>query len=951
MTRARDALRALRKRGAVARAARVRLRGGTYFLTEPLVFTSQDSGTARRPVIFEAFEGESPILSGGQRIGGWSDGTVHGRPCWIARMPEAAAGDWDFTQLFVNGVRRPRTRLPKDGYYRFAGVPDDTAVGGQWGQGPDAALFAGEEIRPWKNLDDVKLIALQLWFETHHRIQAVDANRRRVSFRAKSLGSLKDEKLPGAYARYFVENVFESLETPGEWYLDRPGGMLYYLPLTGESLETSDVIAPKLSCLIHFEGTDRKPVRHIRFENVAFHHAEWDYPAADPGSIQAAFKAPGAVVFDRAEDCVLYGCEIAHIAQYGVEMKTGCSGNRVVACTLRDMGAGGVRIGHEWMDRTNETSPQPVKRRTNAKSMSAVVSDCQIHDASLIHLSAIGVWIGNAGRNRILRNHIFNLNYTGISCGWTWGYAPTATFDNRIERNHIHHINWNRVLSDNGGIYTLGIQPGTVVCGNHIHHIGCYGYGGWGIYPDEGSSEILFEGNVVHHTDDAGFSTHYGRDNVVRNNVFALSARQHVNPGKIEPHRTTTFERNIVCWRKGGFSPREWRSGHFLFRDNLFWNGGGALDFGNGTALADWQKIGQHIGTLIADPLFVDIDAGDLALRADSPAFRIGFRPLDVSQAGPRFRGRRPVSFEDWPGEKECRRPIIRTRLERVGTQAIRVTVENVGNAPATGRLTFRASPPTLAAMEGSAAFVFRGLRSGASKSAEFPIMIVDGTERIRVETLPSTRDILPALQFFTLREPEWRISRMEPLPSAEAARAALAGQTPRVLTFLDRTLAEFRAAIAGGNLALSAKIADATPKRGKYPYDGSCIEIFSHDQKMMDGKPDQETGNNIAGIARQSFLMPVGEGLPAQGAWQDGWEVRAAPEIRIVSTATADGYDIAALLPLPLLRIAAASRRFGFELVIFTTLRKGSGLARFQLFSAASPLQSRDGCATVIVE
>ncbi|MFA6290345.1 MAG: right-handed parallel beta-helix repeat-containing protein [Victivallales bacterium] len=158
-----------------------------------------------------------------------------------------------------------------------------------------------------------------------------------------------------------------------------------------------------------------------------------------------------------------------------------------------------------------------------------------------------------------------------MSLGWTWGYAPTATVGDLVEGNHIHHINMNQLLADNGGIYTLGQRPGCMLRRNLIHHIGCHGYGGFGIYHDEGTSEQIVEYNIVHHTQDAAFFTHYGRDNLLRNNIFALSGGVlHINPGaREEPHRTTVFERNIVFWNGGGLgqgrSMGKWSLERFLF--------------------------------------------------------------------------------------------------------------------------------------------------------------------------------------------------------------------------------------------------------------------------------------------------------------------------------------------------------------------------------------------------
>jgi hypothetical protein len=301
LDRAQDAVRRLRRRQPRLRGpVRVHLRGGTHFLKRPLTFTPADSGTAQSPTVYCAYAGEAPVLSGGVRLRDWQLGTHHGQACWTVDLPAVRAGRWNFTQLFVNGQRRWRPRLPKTGYHRFAGTPDGLpAPTGRWHEGPDCALCAPGDLQAWRNLDDVKLVMLTLWFEAHHRIKELDVARNFVRFRGRCLNpTLKDEK--GEFARYFVENVFEALDTPGEWYLDRPAGRLHYLPAAGEQPDTAEVIAPRLAELVRFAGTDRKLVAYVWLENLSLQHADWDYPPDDPGSIQAAFKVPGAVVFDRA---------------------------------------------------------------------------------------------------------------------------------------------------------------------------------------------------------------------------------------------------------------------------------------------------------------------------------------------------------------------------------------------------------------------------------------------------------------------------------------------------------------------------------------------------------------------------------------------------------------------------------------------------------------------------
>ena len=108
---ARDALRKLRRRGVIKSPVRVLIAPGVYRLTAPLVFTPEDGGSERHPVTWSG-DGGRALLSGARAITGWSEGTINGRPCWTAQLPEVAAGRWWFTQLFVNGRRRPPARPP-----------------------------------------------------------------------------------------------------------------------------------------------------------------------------------------------------------------------------------------------------------------------------------------------------------------------------------------------------------------------------------------------------------------------------------------------------------------------------------------------------------------------------------------------------------------------------------------------------------------------------------------------------------------------------------------------------------------------------------------------------------------------------------------------------------------------------------------------------------------------
>ncbi len=631
----------------------VKLMDSIVYLSETLRVSSRvDARYCEKTPSFFTLEpyGEEPVtIVGGERIEGWKHDTFMGVACFSAAVPAVKDG-WRFTDLYVDGDRAESTRYPAEGFL----TPEDVENHGTHLMSSSNWFIAKEgDIPEGADLSNAVISFGHYWIDEHSAISAYDPETRRVTLAAATRFTVSPEAGASARMDYYIENLPNNFKNPGEWYLDTKEGKLYYIPKNeSQTPESIVVYAPKVSVLIDIIGKEDDIADSICFRNLRFTCTKGEYESIGfprthggddaeaggsgkgmftPGKayasdLQACSDMHGAIKMTYAENCRFENCDIFAVGNHGIYMDDGCVGNRVERCHLYCLGAGAIRI-----------SGGLVGEAASSESHGNIITNCHIEDGGRRHFAACGVAIIHAHHNEVSHCDIHDFFYSGISCGFVWGYHKSNSHHNRFVRNHIYNLGKGR-LSDMGGIYMLGPQKGSLIEGNIIHDVKCKVYGGWAMYTDEGSSYITIENNICYNCSSNCYHQHYGQLNVIRNNVFAASGEALLVMGRREARLGLIIESNIFC-STGSAAFSNCTPAMFSSDRNLFWSTGEKplyMSAKEGDVLFEDRvaKFAADEHSVYADPLFLNPEEGNFTLSPSSPAFALGFKPIDTSDIG-----------------------------------------------------------------------------------------------------------------------------------------------------------------------------------------------------------------------------------------------------------------------------------------------------------------------------
>jgi len=599
------------------------LREGVYYLKEPVVFTGEDSRKKRTPLCIASFPNEKVTLSGGALIENlqwqpWRDGI----------MQSKVTQELIFDQLFVNGLLQPMARYPN--FNSSASHYNGTA----------ADAIAPERVAKWTNPVGGYIHALHRheWGGYHWIITGKNEQNELAME-----GGYQNNRLMGMHNQFrFVENIFEELDAPGEWFFDKSTRTLYFYPPEGMNIATARFETPQLKELFIFKGNEQQPVRFISIEGLELTHTLRTFMETREQLLRSdwAILRSGTVLLEGTENCAIRNCFFNYVGGNAVFFSNYNRQNEVSGCHIAGAGASGVCfVGDPKAVRSplfeyNESNLLENLDLTPGPKTNNYPAECLVYDNLMYNLGRVekqiaGVQISMAQSITVSHNTIYNLPRSGINISeGTWGghiIEYNDVFNTVLEtgdhgsfnswgRDRYWHPNRNEMnkrVADNPDLILLDAVKTTIIRNNRFRcdH-------GWDIDLDDGSSNYHIYNNLCLN---GGLKLREGFYRTVENNVMVNNSfHPHVwfnNSGDI-------FRHNIVTANYFPIRVPEW---------------GKEVDFNafpDKKALQKARDNGTDKNSISGPADFFNPASGDYRVKESSVALTIGFKNFDMDNFG-----------------------------------------------------------------------------------------------------------------------------------------------------------------------------------------------------------------------------------------------------------------------------------------------------------------------------
>lgn len=624
------------------------LRGGTFYLHTPLVLTAEDSGAAAHPIVYRAYPGEKPVISGGVKL------DLKWKPYRDGIMQADVPADLSTDQLFVNGARQVLARYPNynEAERVFHGYAADA--------------WSPERIARWKDPAGGYMHAMHelLWGGFSWQITGKELRDGVPTLLYE--GGWQNNRPAGAHPQYrFVENIFEELDAPGEWFLDRKAHTIYFYPPAGLDLNHALIEAPRLKHLIEFRGSEQMPVRGISFEGITFRHTLRTFMENREPLLRSDWTTyrGGAILFDGAEQCSLRNCSIDQAGGNAIFFNNFNRKVTIYGCHIARAGGNGiafvgdpaaVRNPNGWTGAAAQRSFKemdltPGPRNANYPA-DCLVDQCLIHETGQVEKQTAPIQISMAAQITVRHCSLYDVPRAGINIGdGCWGGHVIEfcdIFDTVKETgDHGSFNSWGRdrwwgtegidlqtvTLGENKNWPELDAREPVTLRNNRwrCDH-------GWDIDLDDGSTNYIIENNLCLNGGIKNREGFYRRvqNNIIVNNTF--------HPHVWYRNSQDLFLHNIVMedrYRPAGGMPGDpW--GRDMDYNLVHRRGMSGVDAAAGLAAQSHRD--SH--SVVADAEFIDPVHGDYRVANGSPALKLGFKNFAMDRFGVTIATLKPLA-------------------------------------------------------------------------------------------------------------------------------------------------------------------------------------------------------------------------------------------------------------------------------------------------------------------